>query len=323
MTVSDRRDVSIHPVVSGSPQVAAHPARGRRVSRSAKRQRRFGLACVIPLLLVNLLVIVGPAVGAVYYSLTNWAGLGDAKFIGLGNYRRLLSDGAFKSAMIHMLIWIGIAITFPVILALVGAFLLSRLKRGVTTLRLLFFVPYIVATVVSSAIWDALLAPHTGVTTLLSAVSWDGASKINWLGQSNTALPAVAFVSSWQYWGFLLILFFAAIQSVDLALYEAARIDGARAWDEFIHVTLPGMRPAFVFALVMTVIWSMLAFDFVFIMTSGGPAGASQLPSTLLYREAFTDRSAGYAASIGVTLALLTAVISLVYVQLRRRGWDI
>jgi raffinose/stachyose/melibiose transport system permease protein len=235
----------------------------------------------------------------------------------------MLSDSNFRSSMGHMLTWILIAITFPTALALLGAFLLSRARHGVTALRLLFFIPYIVATVVSSAIWQSLLAPDTGVASILSSLGWHSAGNLNWLGRGDTALPAVAFVSSWQYWGFLLVLFFAAIQSVDIALYEAARIDGARAWDEFLHVTLPGMRPAFVFALIMTVIWSMLAFDFVFIMTSGGPAGASELPATLLYREAFVNRSAGYAASIGVTLALLTAVISLVYVQLRRRGWDI
>ena len=235
----------------------------------------------------------------------------------------MLSDPDFRSAAWHMVIWIAIAISFPMILALTAAFLLSRLKRMQTGLRLLFFLPYIVATVVSSAIWETLLAPGTGPTTLLSHVGLGSIGDIDWLGQTNTALPAVAFVSSWQYWGFLLILFFAAMQSVDLALYEAARLDGARPWQEFVHITLPGMRPAFVFACVMTVIWSMLAFDYVFIMTGGGPAGSSELPATLLYREAFANRSAGYAASIGVTLALLTAIISITYTQLRRRGWEI
>jgi raffinose/stachyose/melibiose transport system permease protein len=321
MSLSARRDVDVTLRVTTDARFMSR--RARRRPSQARHSRRFGLACLVPLVIVNVLIIVGPAVGAVYYSLTNWTGLGDAGFIGLANYRRLWSDGDVRSAMIHMLIWIGIAITFPVALALIGAFLLARLRRGMTLIRLVFFLPYIVATVVSSAIWESLLAPSTGVTSLLADLGWHGASKINWLGEHNTALPSVAFVSSWQYWGFLLILFFAAIQSVDLSLYEAARIDGANAFNEFIHVTLPGMRPAFVFALVMTVIWSMLAFDYVFIMTSGGPAGASELPATLLYREAFTNRSAGYAASIGVTLALLTGVISLIYVQLRRRGWDV
>lgn len=281
------------------------------------------MLCLIPLAIVNLMVVVGPALGSVYYSLTNWSGLGAARFIGIANYRHMIEDGNVRSAMIHMLIWIAIAVSFPTSLAMLGAFVLSRTKRGTTALRLMMFLPYIVATVVSSAIWGILLQPDTGVDRLFADMGWHGPSTINWLGQQNTALPAVAFVSGWQYWGFLLILFFAAIQSVDPALYEAARLDGANAWDEFVHVTLPGMRPAFVFAMVMTVIWSMLAFDYVYIMTQGGPAGASELPATLLYRQAFDNRNAGYAASIGVTLALLTGVVSITYVRLRRRGWDI
>lgn len=302
---------------------ASRGAGASRRHRQTLRGRRFGLLCVLPLIVVNLLVIAGPAIGAAYYSLTNWAGLGAAKFIGIANYQHLLHDGTVRSAGLHMLLWIAIAISFPTALALLGAFLLSRTKRGSTVLRMTFFLPYIVATVVSSAIWEALLEPHTGAGRLFADLGWKSLNDVNWLGQHDTTLPAVAFVSGWQYWGFLLVLFFAAIQSVDLTLYEAARIDGARAWDEFVHVTLPGMRPAFVFAMVMTVIWSMLAFDYVFIMTQGGPAGASELPATLLYREAFANRNAGYAASIGVTLAFLTAVISLIYVSLRRRGWDI
>jgi raffinose/stachyose/melibiose transport system permease protein len=119
------------------------------------------------------------------------------------------------------------------------------------------------------------------------------------------------------------VIFLAAMQSVDPELYDAAKVDGASRWQQYRHITLPGIRPTLVFLVLMTIIWSLKAFDYIYIMTNGGPAGSSDVVSTLMYRDAFTNYKAGYAASLGLSMAFLTAIVLAVYsVIRRRRGWE-
>jgi raffinose/stachyose/melibiose transport system permease protein len=119
------------------------------------------------------------------------------------------------------------------------------------------------------------------------------------------------------------VLFLAAMGSVDRSLYEAARVDGATTWREFWHITLPGIRATLLFVALMTIIWSLLAFDYVYILTQGGPAGATELISTLLYKQAFSLNEAGYAAAMGVGMTSVVLVVVGVFLWLRRRGWEV
>jgi raffinose/stachyose/melibiose transport system permease protein len=112
------------------------------------------------------------------------------------------------------------------------------------------------------------------------------------------------------------------MQGVDPALYDAAKVDGASNWQQYRHITLPGIRPTMVFIVLMTVIWSLKAFDYIFIMTQGGPAGSSEVVSTLMYKQAFNEYEAGYAAALGLSMTLVTAVILAVYQWMRRKGWE-
>jgi raffinose/stachyose/melibiose transport system permease protein len=120
-----------------------------------------------------------------------------------------------------------------------------------------------------------------------------------------------------------MVLFLAAMQNIPPDLYDAAKIDGANRWQEFRHVTIPGIRPTLVFMLMMTAIWSFLVFDYVWILTQGGPAGSSEVLGTFLYKQAFNRFEAGYAAAIGLTMSLFAGMIIGVFVTLRRRGWEI
>ena len=133
----------------------------------------------------------------------------------------------------------------------------------------------------------------------------------------------VPLVDNWHWWGFLMILFLTAMQSIPIELYDAAKIDGANRWQEFRYVTVPGIRPVILFMLMMSAIWAFLAFDYVWILTQGGPAGASDLMATVLYRNAFARFEAGYAAAQGLLLSALAGVIVVFFLYLRRRGWEI
>jgi raffinose/stachyose/melibiose transport system permease protein len=121
----------------------------------------------------------------------------------------------------------------------------------------------------------------------------------------------------------LMVLFLAAMQNIPPDLYEAARIDGANRWDEFRHITIPGIRPTLVFMILMTAIWSFLVFDYIWILTQGGPAGSSEVLGTLLFKNAFNRFDAGYASAMGLTMSFFAGIIICIFIVLRRRGWEI
>jgi raffinose/stachyose/melibiose transport system permease protein len=120
-----------------------------------------------------------------------------------------------------------------------------------------------------------------------------------------------------------MILFLTAMQNIPLDLYDAAKIDGANRWQEFLNVTLPGIRPTVMFMLMMTAIWSFLGFDYVWILTAGGPGGSSELVATYLYKQAFQRFEAGYAAAIGITISAIAGLIATLFAVLRQRGWEV
>lgn len=277
-----------------------------------------------PLLVVNLLVIGGPGAASFVYSFTDWNGLGDAHFIGLDNYAELFRNRDIRAAIGHNLIWTLFFLIVPISMALLGAFLLSRLRRGQTLFRVVYFIPYVLATVLSATIWRQLLNPTDGIIVALSKLGIHRLADVNFLGDPKLALGSVAFVNNWQWWGFLLAIFLAAMKGVDPALYEAAQLDGANAWQEFWHITLPGIRPTFMFLMLMTIIWSFLIFDYVYILTQGGPGGSTDVLATVLYRTAFSEQRAGYASAMAMLLAVISAGVVGSYLFLRKRlGWDV
>jgi raffinose/stachyose/melibiose transport system permease protein len=300
------------------------PTSGGDVSLGIKARRlAVGYAFLAPLLVVTGAVIAIPAALSIWYSFTDWTGLGPAKFVGLDNYRRLLGDPEFHNAVWHNLVWTLYFLTVPIAMGLFGAFLLSRIQRYQMLLRVVYFIPYVVATVVSGAIWENLLSPQSGIGHGLANIGIPLLDGVNFFGDQRLALGSVAFVNTWQWWGFLVVIFLGSMQSVDPSLYEAARLDGANVWREFWHVTLPGIRPTVMFLCLMTVIWSFLIFDYIYILTQGGPAGSTDVLGTLLYREAFANQQAGYAASMGVVMAMVSVVAVSGFLYLRRKGWDI
>ncbi|MEV7344657.1 sugar ABC transporter permease [Streptomyces sp. NPDC093544] len=297
----------------------APPAPPPRSARRAKlRRTAIGYAFMAPLLAVNVLVIAVPATSSIWYSFTDWTGLGPAHFVGLDNYQRLFGDAEFHNALWHNTLWTAFFLTVPMAMGLFGAFLLTRIKRFHMFFRIAYFIPYVVATVVSGSLWESLLSPDSGIPHALPFLN-----DVNFLGDPHLALGAVAFVNTWQWWGFLVVIFLAAMQAVNPSQYEAARLDGANLWQEFWHITLPAIRPTLMFLGLMTVIWSFLIFDYIYILTQGGPAGSTDVLGTLLYRSAFANQEAGYAASIGVVMALISVIAVSGFLYLRRRGWDI
>lgn len=303
--------------------VSISPPNGKSVRRKRIfRTKLLPWLFILPVLLINLVVIIGPTFSAFYYSLTDWTGMGGANFIGLDNYFQILHDPNYSNAFVHNLIWLVFFMTVPVLLALIVASVLAPIKKGQMFFRTVFFIPYILPSVVTAGIWRNLLSPTLGIGAQLAKIGITGLD-IAYLGNTDTALMSVAFVDFWHWWGFLMVLFLTAMQSVPPELYDAARIDGAGRWQEFINVTIPGIRPTLIFMLLMTGIWSFLAFDYVWVLTQGGPAGASNLLSVLVYKNGLMRFEAGYASAIGITMTFFAGVIIFIYVLMKRKGWEI
>ncbi len=280
---------------------------------------------IAPLLIIHIFVVAIPAVQGVYMSMTDWGGINpNVNFIGLENYHKLLfEDHSFGKSLNNNINWMLFFLTVPFILALFCATMLSQIKRGGMIYRSILFIPYVLASVVTTTIWKNLLNPKDGIlATTARALGIEG-FEVAFLGRTDTALISIAFIDNWHFWGFLMILFLASMQSIPPVLYDAAKIDGANRWEEFRHVTLPGIRPIVLFMFMMVAIWSFLAFDYIWLITQGGPGGASEVIATQLYKNAFQRFEAGYAAAQGVVISIFAGFIILVFVMLRRRGWDI
>ena len=277
---------------------------------------------VAPILILNVVVILGPSVASIYYSLTEWSGVGEPAWVGFANFGRILGDEVYRIALVNNLKWTLTFLTVPVVMGLLGAVLLAPIKRGQMFFRIAYFIPYVIASVVNAQVWRCLLHPLKGVGPWLAK---HGIPFLNFalLGRESTALYTVAFVDNWHWWGFLVVVYLAAMQSVPINLYEAARLEGASRWQEFRHVTLPGIRPTLVFTLLMTIIWSFLVFDYVYVLTEGGPAHASEVLATEVFNAAFGRFEVGYAAAVGLTMSLFCAVFIALFVVLRRRGWEV
>jgi raffinose/stachyose/melibiose transport system permease protein len=278
---------------------------------------------ILPILLLHLLVVAYPSLSGVYYAMTDWSGMGKATFVGFENFRRLFTDDPdFLGALKNNFIWLAFFLTVPFALALFAASLLAQVKRGALFYRLVLFIPYILPSVVTASIWRNLLSPKNGVGAQLAQAGIPGLD-IAFLGRSDTALLSIAFVDNWHYWGFLMVLFLTAMQAIPLDLYDAAKIDGANRWQLMRYVTLPGIRPTILFMLMMTAIWSFLVFEYIWILTQGGPAGSSEVLGTLVYKQAFNNFEAGYAAAIGLTMSAFAGGIILIFIILRRLGWEV
>ena len=272
---------------------------------------------LIPILSLHAFVVVIPAMQGVIYSFTDWSGIGEAKFIGLRNFEEMFfEDQSYIDALSRNVQWMIFRMIVPFTFALFGASLLAKVKRGAMIYRTALFMPFILPSIVTATIWRYLYNPRFGLPTLFG---YDKAL----LGQSDTALWAIAFADNWQFWGFLMVLFLTAMQGIDPVLYDAAKVDGANRWQEFWHVTLPGIRPVVLFMMMMVMIWAFLVFDYVFILTGGGPAGATEVIAIDIYKNAFQRFEAGYAAAQGMTICLFAGLVVSAFAFLRKRGWDI
>jgi raffinose/stachyose/melibiose transport system permease protein len=215
------------------------------------------------------------------------------------------------------IIWTAIFLVVPIAMALLAASMLLIVPRGSNFFQVIYFLPVVIATAITARVWQGMIySPVTGLFGILDRL---GLPLANPLAQPSTALFGVATVDLWHWWGFLCVIFFAALRQVPQEHIEAARIEGATYLQMMVYVLLPAIRPTITLMLIMTVIWSFLAFDFVYILTQGGPAFSSEVLSTLAYRHAFYDLNVGQAAAAAMVISLFGLVGTFFYVRLQTK----
>jgi raffinose/stachyose/melibiose transport system permease protein len=270
---------------------------------------------LVPTLIINFVIVLVPALLTVALAFCNWDGISTPTFSGLDNFRALLADGVFWSALTNNIIWTCIFLVVPIAMGLLAASMLLIVRRGSNFFQVVYFLPVVIATVITARIWQGMI--YSPVTGLFGFLSRMGLPLANPLAQPSTALFGVATVDLWHWWGFLCVIFFAALRQVPQEHIEAARIEGASYAQMMRYVLLPAIRPTIMLMMIMTVIWSFLAFDFVYILTQGGPAFSSEVLSTLAYRHAFYDLNVGQAAAAALVISLFGLVGTFFYVRLQ------
>lgn len=276
---------------------------------------------VVPTLLINIVIILIPALLTIALAFVRWDGIGTPGFAGLANFSSLASDRVFWTAFGNNLIWTAIFLVVPIGMGLVAASMLLIIPRRHGLLfQVVYFLPVVISTAITARVWQGMIySPVSGVFGLLDRL---GIPVSNPLAGTSTALVGVATVDLWHWWGFLCVIFFAALRQVPQEQIEAARLEGANFAQMIWYVLLPGIRPTITLMMVMTVIWSFLVFDFVYILTKGGPAFSSEVLSTLAYRDAFFDLNVGRAAAGSLLISLIGLVATWFYIRLQAREYD-
>lgn len=278
------------------------------------------LVLLLPSLIISVSIVVIPGIQTVYSSLTDWNGFaGNKNFIGLKNYVQLLQNPYFKIALKNNLIWMLLFLTIPVFVGMVMALLLLYRKRGRNVLQMIFLIPYVLAPVVTAMIFKNIIySPTSGFLHFLNELNL-GLSLKNPLTNKEFGIFAVAAVDMWHFWSYLMIIYLAALRQTPQDQVEAAQLDGANFRQLFMNVYLPNIKPTVALMSIMVVIFSFLAFDYINLLTQGGPAHYTEVLATLAYTSAFSERKVGMASAISVVMSTFGLIASVIYTRLTIR----
>jgi len=273
-----------------------------------------------PAVLATIVVVFYPMAQAIVTSLYQsilWKPR-DVRFIGLGNYRALLEDPVFWSSLGRTAIWIGITVPLQLLLGLVTALLLNQEFRWRGLARSLILIPWALPSVVIGLMWAWIYNPQVGLLNDLLLRLGLLQAAVPWLANPDTSLYAIIAALVWQGFPFFAIMILAGLQTIPASLYEAAEIDGAGGWDQFWHVTMPGLRGVLVTALMLRIIWVANSVDVIYVMTGGGPGYATHTLPLYAFKRTYSSMDFGYGSALAVTFSVL--LLGAIVVYLRRVG---
>lgn len=277
----------------------------------------FGIVLIAPLLLWIVVMIVYPLISSVWMSLTDVDFLGiNSNFVGISNYIELITDIEFWTAMGKSMIWtIGNAL-LQLILGFTTALIINQQFKGKSFVRIWIILSWIIPTIVLAIIWRWILNSSFGILNYILQLFNFVEQPIDFLGSFQLAMPTVIFINTWRWFPFLAIIILAALQTIPVEQYNAASIDGANSFQKFIYITFPMMRPTLSVLGLIGTLWSINIFDVIYMLTRGGPAGATETIPVFVYQKAFQEYAMNKASAAAVILFLFLFVFVVFYFKI-------
>ncbi|WP_251550320.1 carbohydrate ABC transporter permease [Neobacillus muris] len=275
----------------------------------------------LPALLLILVLIYIPIALSGYYGLMDWNGIGEMKFIGLENYITLVQDKVFWTSTWHSFL-LAIFSTVSLLLYLAVSLVLASKIKGSDLLRKIYLIPMLLSSVAIAQLWMKIFDPTNGMANKL--LEWFGMENTPiWLADPAIALYAIFIPVIWQYAGFYILIYYAALKNVPDEVIEAAKIDGANPLQIAIKIKLPLISGVFKVTIMLAVVGSLKYFDLIYVMTGGGPNGASEVMASYMYKEAFKLNHFGYGSAIGFGLLVICMLMTLLTSKLTKSNDDV
>ncbi|ORW33277.1 ABC transporter permease [Mycobacterium paraense] len=289
-----------------------------------RRRARAGRLFVAPNLTAVAVFMIFPLVFSLYMSFQGWDVFRPPKFVGLKNFRELFtSDPLFLIAIRNTVIFTVGTVVPTVVISLVVAALLNRKVRGIGVFRTIVFLPLAISSVVMAVVWQFVFNTDNGLLNIM--LGWVGIGPIPWLVDPNWAMASLCVVSVWRAVPFATVILLAAMQGVPESVYEAAKIDGAGEVRQFAFITVPLIRGAISFVVVISIIHAFQAFDLVYVLNgaNGGPESATYVLGIMLFQHAFSFLEFGYASALAWVMFAILLVLTVVQLRLtRQRSWE-
>jgi len=295
------------------------------VHKNYSSNSRGYLIFLIPGVILFLVIIVFPLLVNIGLSFTKWSGVGTPVWVGFANYIKAIGDSTFWISFKNNLLLVIVITTIPTLVGMVLAgflfeYVTIKFGRGTTNFfRAGFYLPQIIPVVVAGIVWRWILQPNWGVLNwLLNAVKLDMLTR-NWLGDASTALPSIMVMMIWFQIGYPLVIFMAALQRIDPVVYEAAALDGASWLQRFFHITIHLIRPEIFVVVLTTIIYTLKTFGQVYVMTAGGPGGATIVASYFSYQNFFERSRVGYGATIATVLTIIIILVAIGFIRMQTK----
>jgi raffinose/stachyose/melibiose transport system permease protein len=308
--------------VQFQPQSSQQPQDSQDYGLTRQTKNRITIILfLLPSLIIFSVFIIYPIFRSVYFSLFDWNGLGPATdFVGLKNFRKILTDTIFHKAIINNLIIAALSLAVQLPISLAIAIMVGRNFPGRGFFRTIFFLPYVLSEVITAIIWLSMFnpSPERGfINAMLEIIP--GVDPVAFLGNPGLVLIAIFIVLSWKYFGLHMLLFMAGLQNIPHEIEEAALIDGANRWQMLTRITIPLLGGTIRTSAYLSILGSLTQFTLVWVMTKGGPVNASEVMATYMYRYGFVRFWLGYGSAVAIVMLLIALIFSLVYRRLMER----
>ncbi|MEG0878428.1 MAG: sugar ABC transporter permease [Oscillospiraceae bacterium] len=267
---------------------------------------------LLPTILLFGLFFYFPAISSFFYSLNDYHVISPAVWVGLENYKNILSDRTFWQSLFNTFCYFIIIVPSLVILPLLLAILVNQKLKGMYFFRLLYYLPYITSMVAVAIVWKYLYHPEGLINNIFQMLgAYKNSPAINWLFNPKTALLSIAVLEVWKAAGYYMIIYLAALQSVPAELVESAKMDGACNRHIFRYIIVPCLRPTITVAIILSSMSAVKIFTSVYVMTGGGPLNATMTLPMYIYNEGFVNLDMGYASALGIILWFLLLILSI------------